>query len=82
MQLPLIIQFNHTNGSGLVGVACGALQCGALWELLSYIQMRPSVIFCLFSVKRAPNSKFISNSDYIYDPLSIKINVEMGEVLL
>jgi len=41
--------------------------------------MRPSVIF---SVKRAPNSKIILHFDYIYDPLSIKINVEMGEMLL
>jgi len=49
---------------------------------LSYIQMPPSVIFCLFSVKRAPNSKIILHFDYIYDPLSIKINVKMGEMLL
>ncbi len=63
-------------------MACGAVQCGALWELLSYIQMRPNVIFCLFSVKRAPNSKFLLHFDYIYNPLSIKINVEMGGVTL
>ena len=55
--------------SGLVGVACGAVQCGALWELLSFIQMRPEVIFCLSSVTKAPNSKFILHFDYIYDPL-------------
>jgi len=65
-----------------VGVAFGAVQSGALWELLFYIQMRPSVILCLFLVKRAPNSKIILHFDYTYDPLSIKINVEMGEVLL
>jgi len=46
--------------------------------LLSYIQMRPSVIF---SVKRAPNSKIILHFDFMYDPLSIKINVEMGKML-
>jgi len=63
-------------------VACGAVQCGALWELLSYIQMCSSVIFCLFSVKRASNSKNILHFDYIYDPLSIKINVQMCEMLL
>jgi len=70
----------------LVGVACGAVQCGALWELLFYIQMRPLIIFCiiflLYSVKRAPKSKIILHFDYMYDPLSIKINVEMGEMLL
>jgi len=44
--------------------------------------MHPSVIFCLFSVKRATNSKILLQLDYIYDPLSIKINVEMGEMLL
>jgi len=33
-------------------------------------------------VKRAPNSKIRLHFDYIYDPLSIKINVEMGEMLL
>jgi len=49
---------------------------------LSYIQMRSSVIFCLFSVKRASNSKIILHFDYIYDPLSIKINVQMCEMLL
>jgi len=58
------------------------VQCGALWELLSYIQMHPWVIFCLFSVKRAPNSKILLHFGYKYDPLSIKINVEMGEMLL
>jgi len=33
-----------------------------------------------FLGQRAPNSKIILHFDYIYDPLSIKINVEMGEM--
>jgi len=36
----------------------------------------------LFSVKRAPNEKILLHFDDIYDPLSIKINVEMVEMLL
>jgi len=56
-----------------------AVQCGALWELLSYIQMRPSV----FSRSRGHQiQKNPLHFDYINDPLSIKINVEMGEMLL
>jgi len=56
-------------------VAYRAVQCAALWELLSFIH-------CLFSVKGTPISKLILHFDYIYDPLSIKINVEMGEMLI
>jgi len=55
---------------------CNVVHCGSC----CLIQMRPSVI--LFSVKRAPNKKIILHFDYIYDPLSIKINVAMGEMLL
>jgi len=44
--------------------------------------MHPLVIFGLFLVKRAPNEKILLHFDYIYDPLSIKINVEMVEMLL
>jgi len=58
------------------------VQYGALWELLSYLQMRISVIFCLFSVKRAPNSKIILHFNNIFDPLSKKINVTICEILL
>jgi len=44
--------------------------------------MHPLVIFGLFLVKRAPNEKILLHFDYIYDSLSIKINVEMVEMLL
>jgi len=52
------------------------------YALAYRLQMCPSVIFCLFLVKRAPNSKILSHFGYIFDPLSIKINDEMGEMLL
>jgi len=61
---------------------CGLLSC-AMWCIVGVVclslQMHPLIIF---SVKRAPNSKILLHFDYIYDPLSIQINVEMGEMLL
>jgi len=47
-----------------VGVACRAVECCALWELLSCIQICPKVIILKsFLGQETPTSKFILHFD-------------------
>lgn len=59
--------------SGLIGVACRAVHCGSC--CLPYkCALKSRTVFSL------SNRHQILNFDYIYDPLSIKINVPTGEI--